>query len=919
VAGGDRDPLAPEGLDRAFGWLERNLDELTEAARRQGEEIRQTTSWTPPKLESQATAVAPDRRPESAAQPATGPDRATPAPAAASSPAPEPSPARPAPASTTPLLDSLGRDLTALAARGELNPIIGRELEIASVIEILVRSSKRNPVLLGPAGSGKTAIVEGLAQRIAAGRVPDQLKGARIVEIPLASLVAGTSYRGQLEERLQALVKEASNPGIILFFDEIHLLAGAGRSEGGMGADQVLKPALARGEIAVIGATTADEYHATIERDDALARRLTTLAIHELSRHETRPIVQSVRDQLAKSRGVTVSDGAIDVLLDFAEKRIANRRFPDKAIDLLQQAVAEAIVAGRRTVDRANAVQTTEVWQTRASSTPTLDRLGRDLVALARAGKLSPIVGRDREIDAVAGVLLRQTKRNPILLGPAGSGKTAIVEGLAQRIAVGKIPAALAEVRVFDLPVSALAGTIERDPDRLRDLLAEARHPSVIVFLDEIHQLAFPTARVLAESLKPALSRGDIACIGATTGAEFQAYIEPDAALARRFSPIQVEPMDDAAVRKVLVGVRDNLAAKRGVRVSDDALSELIDLADAYMPGRFFPDKGVDLVEQAVVYALVRKAKAVDRALARESAAAYLGLDLDPTGALTALEAAIERNGLLTREASGALLARLGVTLRGLDSRAVRPDAVVLLAGPAAGAADALAGACAGALFGRTTARIAIDLSAMTEGSAISTLLGSAPGLVGSDRTLPLHELRRSPRQVVSFTGIDRCVASIRHTIGAALAAGSFSDAMGRTIPLSSAVVILTAPDVGAAVSAGELALLLGPDLLAACDVVAVTDAAPVATGQEGSVRISDELLAPLARRFERSGIAVTFDPSFVTWLAGRLAGARGSPEAFLDREVTPALIASLGGARGGSFVAVVDKDAPVLRRKKSG
>ena len=202
--------------------------------------------------------------------------------------------------------------------------------------------------------------------------------------------------------------------------------------------------------------------------------------------------------------------------------------------------------------------------------------------------------------------------------------------------------------------------------------------------------------------------------------------------------------MDDAAVRAVLAGVRDSLAKKRGVKVSDDALDELIDLADAYMPGRFFPDKGVDLVEQAVVYALVRKAKTVDRALARESAAAYLGLELDPTRSLAALAAAIDRRALLAPVAGAALLARLGVTLRGLDSRAARPDAVVLLAGPAAAAADGLATAVAGALFGRTTARIAIDLSAMTEdfGDVHASRLCAGAGRLGpgaaAPRTAPL-------------------------------------------------------------------------------------------------------------------------------------------------------------------------------------
>ncbi len=946
MAGQDPDPMTPDSLEHALGWLERNLDDMTDAARRQGEAIRRQTTMLPPVLSvpsTEAPASTEDvaagaaraiaaydalrassgRTASTASRPST-PSAAVAKPASQADPSAVPAdptapPSAPTTDSTTPLLDSLGRDLTALAARGELSPIIGRQAEIGSVIEILCRSTKRNPVLLGPAGSGKTAIVEGLAQRIAAGDVPEMLKGTRIVEIPLASLVAGTSYRGQLEERLQALVKEASRPGIVLFFDEVHLLAGAGKSDGGLGADQVFKPALARGDIAVIGATTPDEYHATIEKDDALARRFTTLAIHELSKDETRPICLAVRDQLAKSRGVTVADDAIDVLLAFAEKRIANRRFPDKAIDLLEQAVAEAIVAGRKTVSADDATRTTQVWETRASSTPTLDRFGRDLIALAKAGSLTPIVGREREIDAVTEILLRRTKRNPLLLGPAGSGKTAIVEGLAEKIAAGDVPAALSEIRIFDVAISSLAGAIEREPDRLRDFLAEARHPSVVVFFDEIHQLAAPTSRVLSESLKPALARGDLACIGATTGAEYQAYIEPEAALARRFSPVQVEPMDDAGVRMVLVAVRDGLAKSRGVRVTDEALDEMIDLADAYMPGRSFPDKGVDLVEQAVVFGVVRKMAVVDRDAARESTAAFLGLLLDPSDALIALKFAIARKGLLPADAAAALLARLGVTLRGLDARAARPDAVVLLAGPAAAAADQLSATCAEALFGRTTARITIDLSSMTEDSTISTLLGSAPGLVGSDRTLPLHELRRSPRQVVLFTGMDRCAASIRQTIGAAAASGAFTDAMGRTIPLSSAVVVLTAPDLPVSVAA-DLAALLGPDVVGVCDVVATAAAAPAAAaGTDGTDWIAGELLAPLARRFARSGINVTFDPAFVEWLRvhlnGNGAGDRPAetPDAFVDRVVTPALLASVGKAAGARYTAVIVDGAPVL------
>ena len=197
-----------------------------------------------------------------------------PAPQAAASPsAPPTTPASPAApgAKPTPLLDQIGRDLTKLAAQGLLEPVLGRDAETEWMIEVLLRGSKRNPVLLGPAGVGKTAIVEGLAQRIVAGRVPAPLLGARLIEVPLAALTAGTQYRGQLEERVTQLVSEASQPGLILFFDEIHLLAATGRTEGGIGAGEILKPALSRGDIAVIGATTPEDYRTTIALDEALA------------------------------------------------------------------------------------------------------------------------------------------------------------------------------------------------------------------------------------------------------------------------------------------------------------------------------------------------------------------------------------------------------------------------------------------------------------------------------------------------------------------------------------------------------------------------------------------------------------------------------------------------------------------------
>ena len=906
--GGDGDGArpSPAGLDLAIAWLERNLDQLMAATGRSGQPSPGPAPGGSAAPARTGTAGAATRHPAGVTA-ATSADARQPtqksAPrasqaASAAVPAPEAAPraAGTGAADPTPLLDQIGRDLTRLAADGSLGPVIGREDETAWLIEVLLRSTKRDAILVGPAGVGKTAIVEGLAQRIVAGRVPAPLLGARIIEVPIASLTAGTQYRGQLEERLSQLVAEASRPGIILFLDEIHLVTGAGRTEGGMGAGEILKPALARGSLAVIGATTPEDYRAAIAPDDSFARRFTTVTVGELDEAASRPILRSVRDRLAASRGVTASDDALDVLLDFANRRIANRRFPDKAIDLLEQAVADAIVSGRTTVEAGDATATTERWAERASSTPTLERYGRDLVGRAREGKLGPIVGRDRELDAIVEVLLRKTKRNPLLLGPAGSGKTAVVEGLSIRIAAGTVPEPLRDVRVFEMPLLALAAAIATDPRVLTDLLVEVRHPSVVVFFDEIHLLAAPAVHDLAESLKPALARGEIACIGATTAEEYQANLESETALARRFTEIPIEPLDPVAVRSVLDAVRASLGKLRGVTVEDEALEELIDLADRFLPNRSFPDKGVDLIEQSVAYAITHDRSSVDVATARAAVGAMIGMPIDAAASVTKLASALREGGLLDPDAADALTGRLAVSLRGLDARRERPDGVVLLCGTASGAAGRLAATIARIVFGRETAVIDIDLAPLADDSSLSTLLGSAPGLIGSDRALPLHELRRSPWQTVVFRGIDQCALVVRDTIASALAAGAFTDAMGRRLPLGSTVVVLTAPNVatgaGSAPVVAELAARLGGPLLEACDAISGAAARSAQDARWGW--IERELLKPLAARLARAGYPATFDPAFVDWLDASLPTDGTPPDAFIDREVTARLAPDL-------------------------
>jgi ATP-dependent Clp protease ATP-binding subunit ClpC len=243
--------------------------------------------------------------------------------------------------SKTPALDSFGRDLTELARQKKLDPVIGRENEIERAIQILSRRTKNNPVLLGEAGVGKTAIVEGFAQRVVEGDVPELLLDRRIVVLDLAMMVAGTKYRGQFEERIKAVMNEVRRAkNTILFIDELHTLVGAGGAEGAIDASNVLKPALARGEIQCIGATTLDEYRKYIEKDSALARRFQEILIDPTTPDDTVKILRGLRDRYEEHHRVQITDDAIQSAVELSDRYITGRCLPDKAIDVIDESGA---------------------------------------------------------------------------------------------------------------------------------------------------------------------------------------------------------------------------------------------------------------------------------------------------------------------------------------------------------------------------------------------------------------------------------------------------------------------------------------------------------------------------------------------------------------------------------------------------
>ena len=244
--------------------------------------------------------------------------------------------------SDTPTLDQYSRDLTDMAANGKLDPVIGRSSEIMRVIQILSRRTKNNPCLIGEPGVGKTAVVEGLAQRIYSGDVPETIQNKRLVTLDISGMVAGSKYRGEFEERIKRVIAEARNDGnVLLFIDEIHTIIGAGGAEGALDAANILKPALARGELQIIGATTLDEYRKHIEKDAALERRFQPVTVDEPSEEETYDILKGIAPKYEEHHHVVIDDEALKAAVSLSERYINDRYLPDKAIDLVDEAASK--------------------------------------------------------------------------------------------------------------------------------------------------------------------------------------------------------------------------------------------------------------------------------------------------------------------------------------------------------------------------------------------------------------------------------------------------------------------------------------------------------------------------------------------------------------------------------------------------
>ena len=345
----------------------------------------------------------------------------------------------------TRVLDQYSRDLTLIAGGGGTDPVVGREREISRVIQILSRRTKNNPVLVGEPGVGKTAVAEALARRVARGEVPDTLKNRRIVTLDLASMLAGTKYRGDFEDRVKCIIKEVQRAGdVIVFIDELHTIVGAGSAEGAIDAANILKPALGRGEIQVIGATTPEEYRKHIEKDAALERRFQPVNVPEPDGECCERMLLALRGSLEAHHGLRITDEAVSAAIRRSTRYISDRYRPDKASDLLDEAASRVRVEGspsRTQVEASDVAEVVSAWTgvpASAITEPESERLLRLEEALHRR-----VVGQDEAVSAVARAIRRgrvglADPRRPLgsflFLGPTGVGKTELCRALAEAV-----------------------------------------------------------------------------------------------------------------------------------------------------------------------------------------------------------------------------------------------------------------------------------------------------------------------------------------------------------------------------------------------------------------------------------------------------------------------------------------------------
>src|SRR5580658_2397340 len=560
--------------------------------------------------------------------------------------------------------------------------------------------------------------------------------------------------------------------------------------------------------------------------------------------------------------------------------------------------------------------------------TPTLQSFSRDLTELARAGKLDPVIGREDEIERLVSILARRSKNNPVLVGEPGVGKTAIVEGLAQRIVAGKVPASLLNKRVLSLALGPLiAGTKYRGEfeSRVKRILDEVKRSArdVVLFIDELHTLvgagAAEGALDLSSMIKPELARGDLQCIGATTFDEYRKHVESDPALERRFQPVMVDEPSIEQTTEILRGLRERYAQHHRVTITDDAIETAAQLSARYIADRFLPDKAIDLIDEAAASVALANKGAVElppvttadvaAVVTRWTGIPQAALTESQTNRLLELETLLSKRVIGQDPAIAAVSNAIRRARTGLhDPR--KPLGTFLFRGSSGIGKTELAKALAEALFGSEAALVRVDLSEFTESHGVSRLLGAPPGYAGHDEAGQLTEpVRRRPYCVVLFDEMEKAHPEVAAILLQILDEGRVTDAKGRAIDFRHTIIILTTN-----LEEDELAIALRHELLDRIDEI--IPFAELGLPQiEAIVTIHVDALA---QRLGARNVALELSDEAKLYLA-RVSMGAGSGARYVQRTVshyvsTPLSTALLRGElREGSGASVI-LEGDVLR-----
>ena len=589
------------------------------------------------------------------------------------------------------------------------------------------------------------------------------------------------------------------------------------------------------------------------------------------------------------------------------------------------------------------------------------DKYCRDLTRRALDGELDPVFCRDAELDRMVEILCRRQKNNPCLVGEPGVGKTALAEGLAQRIAEKRVPRLLQGRRLLALDMASLvAGTKYRGDfeERFKNLLEElVRDGSAILFVDEFHTIvgagAAEGAIDAASILKPVLARGELQLIGATTNQEFRAHIQKDAALERRFGRVQIEePTPEQAV-EILKGLAPRYERYHGVQLPEETLREAVELSVRYLPGRCLPDKAIDLIDEACAAARIRAEREgeTNPRLTREEVARVVaqasGVPAERVGEkererLDKLEARLDAEVVGQHKAVEAVAGAIRRSRTGLGEPG-RPMGAMLFLGPTGVGKTALAKALAAGWFGSEKALLKLDMSEYQEQHAVARLLGAPPGYLGHDEGGQLTEaVRRRPYSVVLFDEIEKAHPDIQNVLLQILEDGQLTDSMGRKADFRNTIVLLTS-NLGARFLAGQSAPLgfgggaeaafekqsaqavaeakhwFRPELIGRLDELIVFR--PL--GEESMSRIAEKLLSQLEARAARSGYRLTHTPRVGPALAAKARSPYGARELRrqVDRAVEQALadqIASGAAHPGQQWTADCTEDGNVILEETS-